>query len=81
SGDPNNEKGQTLGAILGPWVGTIIGYYFGERPVTSLLHSVRSLTDYVDWSKYKLERNDKTVNEARIYLRSSYNDIYNLLNR
>lgn len=36
---------EKIGAIWGPWVGTIIGYYFGSRPTESLLANNNNLIE------------------------------------
>jgi hypothetical protein len=73
------ENIQIIGAILGPWVGAVVGYYFGEKPVAALLRSVANLSEFAEWANRKQSQDEYYVKEAKTYLRSSINDIKNLV--
>jgi membrane protein YqaA with SNARE-associated domain len=36
-----------VGTLFGGWVGTIIGYYFGQRPAERERRRVEELTEYL----------------------------------
>lgn len=63
---------QEIAAVWGVWVGTVLGYYFGSRPVETLIRRVETLMDDYDDSSEDYERQLDEADTALNDLQAKY---------
>jgi hypothetical protein len=56
---------ELVGAIWGPWVGTILGYYFGSRSSEALTDDNKNLSTQLGAKDQKLSNNKYLMQEYR----------------
>ena len=66
------EQFKDIAAIWGVWVGSVIGYFFGSRPVDILSRRVSGLLNDLDISDEEREKDLKKSEETITKLKESY---------
>lgn len=61
----NLESVKILSGVFGGWIGTIMGYYFGQRPVKGLTDRVEDLTATQTSTIQKFEDAEKDLLKAK----------------
>jgi len=84
-GSSNLESIKILSGVFGGWIGTIIGYYFGQRPVKGLTDRVEDLTktQTTTIQKYgeaekELSKTKEEVLKAKASFRKAYETLSEL---
>ena len=62
---------QIIGAIWGPWVGAVVGYYFGSKPTEPLINQNAMNSDRAARSEEKVNQAQKTMLQAKSLLQDS----------
>lgn len=57
----NSDIIKVLGGVFGGWIGTIIGYYFGQRPVKDLTQKVENLINLQERTITKYDETSKML--------------------
>jgi hypothetical protein len=66
----NMDTLKTISAIWAPWVGAVIGYFFGTRQVEMMIQKVESITGLAEQRSLDLENEkQKFVNKQLEYER------------
>jgi hypothetical protein len=60
------ETLKTLSAIWAPWVGAVIGYFFGTRQVEVLIQKIEGITVLAEQRSRDLETEKQKVTEKRL---------------
>jgi hypothetical protein len=58
---------QIVGAIWGPWVGAVVGYYFGSKPTEPLINQNTINSDRAARSEEKVNQAQKTMLQAKSF--------------
>lgn len=72
------ENIQIIGAIWGPWVGAVVGYYFGSKPTEPLITQNAVNSERAAKSEEKLNQAQKTMSQAASLLQVSTKDLETL---
>lgn len=66
---------QIIGAVWGPWVGAVVGYYFGQKPTEPLIKQSAENSDRASRSEEKLNQVQKTMLQAKSLLQERINEL------
>ena len=66
---------QIVGAIWGPWVGAVVGYYFGSKPTEPLINQNAMNSDRAARSEEKVNQAQKTMLQAKSLLQDSIKSV------
>ena len=64
-----------VAAIFGGWVGAVIGYYFGAKPIEKLQEEARALIESSRNAQRDLEQERKRYQETRVQMETERADM------
>ena len=75
----NIDAFKDIASVWGVWVGTVLGYYFGSRPMEALTRRINAFMDTVDDSSEDYERQldeaDKDIDDLQAKYDNAVMDI------
>lgn len=78
----NLESVKILSGVFGGWIGTIIGYYFGQKPVKGLTERVEDLTKTQTTTIQKYDDASKELSKTKeeaVKIRAKFSKVYEAL--